>query len=44
MSLPRSRERGVPVLMVNRYTESGELQDAGSWMSDPEGKWRRCAD
>jgi len=44
MSLARSRERGVPVLLVNRYGESGELQDAGSWMSDPEGKWRRCAD
>ena len=44
MSLPRSRERGVPVLLVNRYDESGELQDAGSWMSDPEGKWRRSAD
>jgi len=44
MSLPRSRERGSPVLLVNRYGESGELQDAGSWMSDPEGKWRRCAD
>jgi hypothetical protein len=44
MSLPRSRERGSPVLLVNRYNESGELQDAGSWMSDPEGKWQRCAD
>jgi hypothetical protein len=44
MSLPRSRERGSPVLLVNRYNESGELQDAGSWMTDQEGKWRRCAD
>ena len=44
MSLPRSRERGVPVLLVNRYSESGELQEAGSWMSDQEGKWRPCAD
>ena len=44
MSLPRSRERGSPVLLVNRYGESGELQDAGSWTSDPEGTWRRCAD
>ena len=44
MSLPRSRERGSPVLLVNRYSESGELQDAGSWMSDQEGKWRPCAD
>jgi hypothetical protein len=44
MSLPRSRERGVPVLLVNRYGESGELQDAGSWTCDPDGKWQRCAD
>ena len=44
MSLPRSRERGSPVLLVNRYNESGELQDDGSWTSDPEGKWQRCAD
>lgn len=44
MSLPLSRERGSPVLLVNRYSESAELQDAGSWMSDQEGKWRRCAD
>jgi hypothetical protein len=29
---------------VNRYGESGELQDAGAWMTDLEGKWRRCSD
>jgi hypothetical protein len=34
----------VPVLLVNRYGESGELQDTGVWMTDLEGKWRRCAD
>ena len=44
MSLPRSRERGVPVLLVNRYGESGDLQDAGAWTTDLEGKWRRCSD
>ena len=44
MSLASSRERGAPVLLVNRYGESGELKDAGSWMTDPDGKWRRCAD
>ncbi|MGH8131739.1 MAG: hypothetical protein ACRETP_00680 [Steroidobacteraceae bacterium] len=44
MSLALSRERGTPVLLVNRYGDSGELTDAGSWMTDPEGKWRRCAD
>jgi hypothetical protein len=40
MSLPLSRERGTPVLQVNRYDENGELKDAGSWTTDPEGKWR----
>jgi len=44
MSLPRSRERGVPVLLVSRYGESGDLQDAGAWTTDLEGKWRRCSD
>ncbi len=40
--LPASRERGVPVLQVNRYGENGELKDADSWVSDPDGKWQRC--
>jgi hypothetical protein len=44
MSLALSRERGAPVLQVNRYEESGELKDAGSWMTDHDGTWRRCAD
>ena len=44
MSLPLSRERGKPVLQVNRYDERGELEDSGSWTTDPEGKWRRLAD
>jgi hypothetical protein len=44
MSLALSRKRGVPVLLVNRYGESGELKDAGTWTMDPEGKWRRCTD
>jgi hypothetical protein len=44
MSLETSRERGTPVLLVNRYREDGELLEAASWMSDPEGQWRRCAE
>jgi hypothetical protein len=44
MSLPLSRERGAPVLQVNRYDEKGELKDAGSWTTDPEGKWRPLAE
>jgi hypothetical protein len=41
MSLPMSRERGSPVLLVSRYGEQGELTDYGSWMCDPGGTWRR---
>ncbi len=44
MSLPLSRERGAPVLQVNQYGESGELKDAGSWTTDPDDRWCRCAD
>jgi hypothetical protein len=44
MSLPLSRERGAPVLLVNLYDEAGELKDAGTWMSDPHGEWRRCVE
>jgi hypothetical protein len=42
MSLPLSRERGSPVLLVEHYDESGELKESGAWMPDQEGKWRRC--
>ena len=42
MSLPLSRERGAPVLLVDQYDEAGELKDSGTWVSDQEGKWRRC--
>ncbi len=42
MSLPLSRERGAPVLLIEQYDEAGELKDSGTWVSDQEGKWRRC--
>jgi hypothetical protein len=29
---------------VNRHGETGELTDSGSWTTDPQGKWQRCAD
>ncbi len=41
MSLPLSRERGAPVLLVNLYDDGG-LQDSAPWMSDRSGKWSRC--
>ena len=44
LSLEMSRERREPVLRVNRYAENGELQDAGIWMTNPEGRWERCTD
>jgi hypothetical protein len=42
MSLPLSRERGAPVLLIDQYDEAGELKDSGTWVSDQDGKWRRC--
>jgi hypothetical protein len=44
MSLDLARERGAPVLLVNRYDENGELEDSGPWTTDSAGKWQRCAD
>ena len=42
MSLALSRERGAPVLLIEQYDEAGELKESATWMSDQEGKWRRC--
>jgi hypothetical protein len=44
MSLPLSRERGAPVLQVCLYDEAGELKEAGTWVADPHGEWRRCGE
>jgi hypothetical protein len=44
MSLHMSRERGAPVLLVNRYADNGELEDTGPWTTDSAGKWQRCGD
>lgn len=43
MLLDSSRERGSPVLSVQVYGESGELEDSASWAVDSEGKWARDA-
>jgi hypothetical protein len=43
MSLPLSRERGAPVLMVRLYNEEGEVMDSGTWRYQL-GSWSRCAD
>ncbi len=45
MSLPLSRERGVPVLLVRQYDEDAGLTDSGTWRYDPpQGTWTRCTD
>src|ERR1700739_3471632 len=44
MSLPLSRERGMPVLQVNLYDEGGELKEAGTWVTDRTGQWCLCAE
>jgi hypothetical protein len=44
MSLHQSRERGTPVLLVERYGEDGELQESASWAADAQGRWQRCGD
>jgi len=44
VSLPLSRERRAPVLLITLYGEGGELQQAGTWMTNSEGAWRRCPD
>ncbi|HSY05653.1 MAG TPA: hypothetical protein VK803_06875 [Steroidobacteraceae bacterium] len=43
VSLPASREHQLTVLDVNIYAEDGELQEAGSWQPDHDGRWQRCA-
>jgi hypothetical protein len=44
MSLPLSRERGIPVLQVSQWSDDGILQASGCWMADKQGKQHRCED
>jgi hypothetical protein len=44
MSLPLSRERGMPVLQVSLYDEGGELKEAGTWVTDRTGQWCLCGE
>jgi len=41
LSLPQSRARGVPVLLIDVYDETGS-QDSGLW-AYRQGMWQRCA-
>jgi hypothetical protein len=41
MSLPLSRESGVPVLLVEQYAQDGQLGAKGLWIGAGDGKWQR---
>jgi hypothetical protein len=42
VSLARSRERGLPVMEVRRYDESGLIEDSGTWVRVRNESWQRC--
>jgi hypothetical protein len=42
LSLARSRERGLPVMDVRRYDESGSIEESGTWVRLRHDSWQRC--
>ncbi len=42
VSLARSRERGMPVIEVRRYDESGAVEESGTWVLVRLDSWQRC--
>jgi hypothetical protein len=42
VSLARSRERGLPVMEVRRYDESGSIEESGTWVRVRNESWQRC--
>ena len=42
VSLARSRERGLPVMEVRRYDESGSIEESGTWVRVRNDSWQRC--
>jgi hypothetical protein len=42
VSLARSRERGLPVMEVRRYDESGTMEERGTWVRLRADIWQRC--
>lgn len=42
VSLARSRERGMPVMEVRRYDESGAVEESGTWVRVRHDSWQRC--
>jgi hypothetical protein len=43
MPLELSRERGVPVLQLDRYGDDGAIVETGRWMRSSDGIWRRVS-
>ena len=39
LSLPKSRERGRPVLDLRRYEEDGSLESCSTWVSRDSKRW-----
>lgn len=42
VSLARSRERGLPVMEVRRYDETGSIEESGTWVRVRDDSWQRC--
>ncbi len=42
VSLARSRERGLPVMDVRKYDESGSIEESGTWVRVRQNNWQRC--
>jgi hypothetical protein len=42
VSLVRSRERGLPVMDVRRYDQSGSIEQSGTWVRVRLNNWQRC--
>ena len=42
VSLARSRERGLTVVEVRRYDESGAVEESGTWVRIEKNSWQRC--
>jgi hypothetical protein len=42
VSLARSRERGLPVMEVRRYDETGSVEESGTWVRVRNESWQRC--
>lgn len=42
VSLELSRERGMPVMEIRRYNESGNVEEAGTWVRVRADEWQRC--